>query len=140
MEPPADPADPARRSSFEDYEIPVPMTSAPRGGRRPAIITTAAIVLFVSAALNVLLVLAFRPSGSTATIFAILGALQLIGAVLVFSLHPLGRYAGLTLGALGVVLGIARATSDATSGLMAAAMNAFVIWAVIAAGPSFRRG
>jgi len=140
MEPPAEPDEAPRRSSFENYEVPVPITSPPRGGRRPAIVATAAIVLFVSAALNVLLVLAFRPSGSAAALYAVLGTLQLIGAVLVFILHPLGRYAGFALGGIGVLLGLARATDDAMSGLMAAALNAFVIWAVIAAGPSFRRG
>ena len=125
------------RSSFEDYEIPEPEAVVRRG--RPAIVSTAALILFVAALLNALYAFAFKPSG-IAVVFALsLGAAQLVGAVLVFSLRPIGKTAGLVLGTITIGLGVVRATADPTSGLMTMALGGFVVWAVIAAGPSYRR-
>jgi len=138
MDPTASPdpehGDRPARSSFEDYEIPAP-EQVQRVGR-PAVVTTAALVLLISAALHALAVFVFAQSPA----FLLLAAAQLVGAVLVFVLHPLGRPLALLLGAVGIVEGLAHTPTDATSGVMAIALNAFVIWAVVAAKASFRRG
>jgi hypothetical protein len=132
--PDPEPGDRPPRSSFEDYEIPEPEQVRRVG--RPAVVTTAALVLLISALLHALAVFVFAQS----PLFLALAAAQFLGAVLVFTLHPLGRPLGLALGAIGVAEGLAHTPSDATSGVMAIALNAFVIWALFATGGSFRRG
>ena len=44
------------------------------------------------------------------------------------------------MGGLGIILGLVQATSAPVGGLMSMALNGFVVYAVVAAGPSFRRG
>ncbi|HEX6843514.1 MAG TPA: hypothetical protein VF235_00215 [Actinomycetota bacterium] len=136
MEPRDD--EPARRSSFEDFENPVPAPSA--RPRRSGIVVTAAAVLAVNGLLNVLLVALFRPSGSIVWLYLALGALQVGAAVLVVLLRPIGRTLGLVLGGLGIVLALVRAPDDALSALLSVALNAFVLYALGVSGPSFRRG
>lgn len=134
--PPGSPDEPPRRS-FEDFEVPVP-TEAPRV-RRPAVVSTAALVLFIAGAMNALFVVLFEQAGSIGSLYLMLAAAQLIAAVLLMTMLPIGRMAGLVMGGLGVVLGVIQATSAATSGLMSMALSGFVIWAVAASGPSFHR-
>jgi hypothetical protein len=123
---------------FEDFEIPTPK-AAPARARRPAIVVTAAIVLLVAGVLNLLVVFLFKPTGASVWLYAALGGLQVLGAILVALLVPAGRTLGLVLAGLGIVLGIVRATDDAASGLMAIALNGFVIYALVAGAPSFVR-
>jgi uncharacterized membrane protein HdeD (DUF308 family) len=67
------------------------------------------------------------------------GIVELVGAVLVFLLHPLGRPVGIALGALGIVLGIVSAASSPANGLVSLALNGFVIYALASSGPAFKR-
>ena len=140
--PPSEPTpEPPRRSSFEDYEIPMPQqASAQRPLRRPAVLTTAAVVLIVAAAINLLFVVGFRPSAGLAALGVVLGVAQAIGAVLILVRHPAGYAVGIALGVVGVVLGLTRAGADALSALMTIALSGFVIWAVASNRSSFRRG
>jgi hypothetical protein len=139
VEPPATPPDePPRRSSFEDFEIPVP-AAIPRG-RRPAVITTATVVLAVAGLMNVLYVLLFGGSASQAVLFLLLGAAQLVTAALLVVMAPIGRTAALAVGGIGILLGFVQAIQAPTSGLMSMALNGFVVWAAFAGGPAFRRG
>jgi hypothetical protein len=137
-------SEPPHRNRFEEYEIEIPPSAPPaRAGRRarPAIVTTAAIVLLVAGLLGVLYVLVF-PHGEGAVIwpYLLLGVCQVVGAALVVLGLPAGRTLGFLLGAVGIILGLVRATEDATSGLMTMALNGFVIYALAAGGPAFRRG
>ena len=132
---------PPYSNRFEDYRIEVPTPQAAPNARRPAIVTTAAIVLLVAGLLGILYVVVF-PHGEGAVIwpYLLLGLCQVVGAALVVLGLPAGRTLGFALGALGIVLGLVRATEDATSGLMTMALNGFVIYALAAGGPAFRRG
>jgi hypothetical protein len=133
--PPQEPT-PGRR--FEDLDVPIPVPSSVR--RRNAVITTAAVILFVSGVLGLLTVLFFRPGGSGAVLFAILGVAQLIGAALVIALIPIGRPVGIVLACVGLAVGVSLATSSAVNGLMTMALHGFVIYALASNGPAFRRG
>jgi hypothetical protein len=134
----AGPPEEPKRSSFEDYEIPDPSTmSTPV--RRPAVLTTAAVVLVVAAMTNLLFVVGFGPDATTAAIAIALGIGQAIGAVLILLRHPVGYAVGIAMGAIGVVTGLVRAGDDAISALMTIALSGFVIWAVASNRPSFRR-
>lgn len=136
---PSQPPEPPRRSSFEDFEIPDPEALA-TPALRPAVLTTAAVVLIVAALMNVLFVVGFRPSANTAVIAIVLAIGQAIGAALILLRYPAGYVLGIIMGALGIVVGLARSGSDALSALMTVALSGFIIWAVASNRPSFRRG
>jgi hypothetical protein len=129
------------RSRFEDLsDLEVPVARPTRVGR-PAIVTTAAVVLSVSALMNAIVVIGFRPEGTSLWISAGLAVGQALGALLVVLLVPVGRPYGIAIGVVGVVLGLVVATDgSAGSGLVTMGLNGFVIYALAASGPSFRRG
>jgi hypothetical protein len=138
-DPPPEPDPSPSHNRFEDFEIPTPMAT-PRGrARRPAVVTTAAIVLLVAGLLNLLAVVLFRPSGTATVLFLLLGVAQFAGAILIVLLLPIGRTLGFVLGAVGIVLGVVRASDNATSALMSIALNGFVIYALVTGGPAFNR-
>jgi hypothetical protein len=124
-------------SDAERFELPEPLPSA-RRSRTPTLITASA-VLIVAAMTNLLVVVAFEPSGSAAIVHLGLGLVQAAVAALVLMLHPAGRMLGYALGALGVVMGVAGAGDNAVSALMAVLLNLYVIYAMAVSGPSFRR-
>jgi len=127
------------RNRFEDFEVPTPQ-AAPRRRHRPAVLTTAVIVLVVSGVLNGLFVVLFHPGGAAAWALAVLALLQLVAAAGVLLLRSAGRTLGFAMAAIGIVLGLVRAPAGAASALMSIALNAFVIYALVAAGPAFDRG
>jgi hypothetical protein len=131
-----------RRSRFEDLSDvtpPAPMRGRP--GRRPAIVTTAAVVLFVSALMNGAAAGLLSLEGSSLWVSAGLAIAQLVGAMLVALLLPIGRPLGIVLGVVGIVMGLSVALAGgATSGLITMGLNGFVVYALAASGPSFRRG
>jgi hypothetical protein len=144
---PMDPADrpapddaaPVGRSRYEDYDLSMPAPqAAPR--RRTPTIAVAALVLAFSGLLPLITVVAFRPSGSASLALLVLGVVELAGAWLVFLLHPLGRPLGIVLGVIGVALGVIAATDSPANGVVSLALNGFVIYALAASGPAFRRG
>ncbi len=125
------------REGFENFEVPEPMP-AKRGSRTPTLIT-AAVVLVVAGLLNLLVVAAFDVSGSRVFVHLTLGGVQIAGAALVLARQPVGRVLGVVLGILGIGLGIAGASGDAVSALMAVLLNAYVVYAMAVSGPAFRR-
>ncbi|MGE5226109.1 MAG: hypothetical protein ACM3OO_04470 [Planctomycetaceae bacterium] len=127
----------APRSRFEDLSVPLPAAAPIR--RRTPTVTTAALILLVSGALTLLTVFLLKPSTGLLPLFAVLGALQLLGGGLVIGLLPIGRALGLALGAVGVVVGLSLLGSNALNGLMTMALNGYVIYALASSGPSFRR-
>lgn len=147
-EPPSEPRTP---SSFERFEIPQPAPATTR--RRPAIVTTAAIVLLVSGLLNGLYVVLFLSSASSPELAGVqlsaglvegalllLAACQILAAALVVLLRPLGRGLGLAIAVLGLAMGLGEATGNAMNGLMTMAGYGFVIYALVAGKPAFDRG
>jgi hypothetical protein len=139
-----------RRSSFEDLsdlDAHVRSSAVPTG-RRTAILITATVVLFAGALFAVLYVVLLVPFASSsgasisggAIVFLITyGVAQVVAAVLVLLLLPAGRWFGILVGVIGIVLGLVRATSTPASGLVSILLSAFVIYALASSGPSFRR-
>jgi hypothetical protein len=130
---------PTGRSRYEDYDLEVPQPTAAPGSRTPTL-TVAAVVLGFSGLLPLLSVLAFRPSGDVAIVLVVLGIAELIGATLVFLLHPLGRPVGIVLGCVGIVLGIVTGRSSPANGFVTIGLNGYVIYAMAISGSAFRRG
>jgi hypothetical protein len=130
---PTDTGQPQRPSSLEDVEVPTPTPSRVR----PPLLTTAAIVLMVAGVMNALYFALFQPTGATAVIVVLVAIAQVMAATLVLLRHQAGFLAGLGMGGIGVVLGIARIPADAASGLITMALSIYVIWAVASNRPAF---
>jgi hypothetical protein len=141
-----------RRSSFEDLSD-VEMharSDAAATGRRTAILITASVVLFAGALFAILYVVLLVPfasssgaatvSGGTVALLIAYGIAQATAGVLVLLLLPAGRWIGIAVGIVGIVLGLFRASSTAVSGLVSILLSAFLIYALASSGPSFRRG
>src|SRR5262245_26614691 len=141
---PERPEAPSGRSSYEDFdlaELQAAQRRAPRPrARRTPTITVAAIVLAVSGIQPLLLVIAFRPGGSTGVAVAVWGVLCIVTAALVATLQPIGRPLGIVVGCIGVAIGLATARHSPVNGLIGVALTGFVIYACAVSGPSFRRG
>jgi hypothetical protein len=141
-----------RPSSFEDLsDLEVhAQRDAVATGRRTAIVTTAAVVLFAGALFAILYVVLLAPfasssatvtiSGGTIAVLIAYGAAQAVAGVLVVLLVPAGRWVGIVVAVVGIVLGLVRAASTPASGLVSILLSAFVIYALASSGPSFRRG
>lgn len=129
---------PSRFEDLSDIRVPTPARGRPG---RPAIVTMATVVLFVSALMNGIVVGTGLVDGSALWLSAGLAASQILGALLVALLVPIGRPLGIVLGIVGVIIGLAGAArGSAASGLVTIGLNGFVIYALAASGPSFRRG
>lgn len=141
MEPTPPEGDEPRRSRFEDLsDIQVPPPTARRDARRPAIVTTAAAVLFVSALMNGIAAALLSPAGATLWLMGCLAVAQLATAAMAVLLVPIGRPVGILVGAIGIAVGLSVAIDGATtSGLITMGLNGFVVYALAASGPSFRR-
>jgi hypothetical protein len=138
-----------------DWSVPTPRpaTGPPR---RPGAVTGAAGILIVAGALSLIvgllgmsgnrldLELPLLEGRSAERIFLVAlvvqGALALATGWLVLRLHPVGRILGIVLASLGIVAGLAQLRSTGTSGLLALALNAFVLYGLIAYGFVFRSG
>jgi uncharacterized membrane protein HdeD (DUF308 family) len=79
-------------------------------------------------------------SGGAVAVLIAYGIGQAVAGVLVLMLVPFGRWLGIVVGIVGIVLGLVRATSTPASGLVSILLSAFVIYALASSGPSFRRG
>jgi hypothetical protein len=145
--------EPPKVSRYERFDIPVPMPAkGPK--RRPAAVTTAAVVLLVSALFSALGIALLKVAGgsgyelagvhlsSTASsvLFLGLGGLQAITGVLVLMLKASGRSLGIALAVVGIVLALLGVASDAVNTLLSLALNGFVIYALGTSGSSFTRG
>jgi hypothetical protein len=150
---PGPPEEPPKISKYERFDIPVPVP-AKGPGRRPAVVTTAAVVLLVSALFYGLGVALLKMAGgsgtklagvhlsssSSAVLFLGIAALQAITGILVLALRPVGRSLGIALAILGIVLALLGAASDAVNTLLSLALNGFVIYALATSRSSFARG
>ena len=137
-----------QRSGFEDLsdlEVRSPAETVATG-RRTAILITASVVLFagtVFASLSLVLVARFTSgtaSGGAIALVIAYGVVQAIAGMLVLLLVPFGRWLGIAVGAVGIVVGAIRASTSPANGLVSILLSAFVIYALASSGPSFRRG
>jgi hypothetical protein len=150
---PEPPEGPPKVSRYERFDIPVPMPAkGPK--RRPAAVTTAAVVLLVSALFSALGIALLKmaggsgyelagvhlSSGASAVLFLGLGGLQAIAGLLVLMLNPAGRSLGIMLAVVGIVLALLGVASDSVNTLLSLALNGFVIYALGTSGSSFTRG
>jgi hypothetical protein len=145
--------EPPKVSRYERFDIPVPMPAkGPK--RRPAAVTTAAVVLLVSALFSALGIALLKVAGgsgyelagvhlssaASSVLFLGLGGLQAITGVLVLMLKASGRSLGIALAVVGIVLALLGVASDAVNTLLSLALNGFVIYALGTSGSSFTRG
>jgi hypothetical protein len=122
--------------------------------RRPGAVTGAAGILIVAGALSLVIGLMavsgdgldievpFADAGSVARVvgfvLVVQGGLSLLAGLLVLRLRPAGRVLGIVIACLGLVSGLATLRSTGSSGLLALALDAFVLYALLAYGFVFR--
>jgi len=68
------------------------------------------------------------------------GGLALLAGWLVLRLRPAGRVLGIVLASLGIVTGLAQLRSTGSSGFLALALNAFVLYGLLTYGFVFKTG
>ena len=118
-------------------------------------VTYAALILLISGALSVLFGIVSL-SGDTrllvpgdegviseevAALYLIVsGALLLVAGWLVLRLRPGGRVLGIVLASIGIVTGLVQVGSTGGAGLLAIALNAFVLYGLFTYGFVFKAG
>ena len=118
-------------------------------------VTYAALILLISGALSVLFGIVSW-SGDTrllvpgdegviseevAALYLIVsGALLLVAGWLVLRLRPGGRVLGIVLASIGIVTGLVQVGSTGGAGLLAIALNAFVLYGLFTYGFVFKAG
>jgi hypothetical protein len=143
--PPPPPWDPA-------HGVPTPR---PAPAQRPGMVTYAALILLISGALSVLFGIVSL-SGDTrllvpgdegviseevAALYLIVsGGLLLVAGWLVLRLRPAGRVLGIVLASIGIVTGLVQVGSTGGAGLLAIALNAFVLYGLFTYGFVFKAG
>jgi hypothetical protein len=136
-----------------DLDVPTPRALA-GPARRPSAVTGAACVLMLAGALSLVFGLMgitgdkvkidvpFLHGESAERIAAlglvVLGGLSLVAGWLVLRLRPAGRILGIVLASVGIVTGSAQLRSTGSSGLLALALNAFVIYGLLTYGFVFK--
>ena len=136
------------------FVIPTPMEAPPR---RPSVLTTAAVVLFVQAILHGLggaLVLSISSSPTTSqlipagtlrfsttdgVLLLILAALELIAGFLVLRLRGAGRILGLFLAGLELILGVVALVDGQGTAVVAIGIDLFLVYALATTGDVFAR-
>ena len=118
-------------------------------------VTYAALILLISGALSVLIGVVSL-SGDTrllvpgdegviseevaASYLIVSGGLLLVAGWLVLRLRPAGRVLGIVLASIGIVTGLAQVGSTGGAGLLAIALNAFVLYGLFTYGFVFKAG
>ena len=118
-------------------------------------VTYAALILLISGALSVLFGIVSL-SGDTrllvpgdegviseevaAFYLIVSGSLLLVAGWLVLRLRPAGRVLGIVLASIGIVTGLVQIGSTGGAGLLAIALNAFVLYGLFTYGFVFKAG
>jgi hypothetical protein len=118
-------------------------------------VTYAALILLISGALSVLFGIVSL-SGDTrllvpgdegviseevaAFYLIVSGCLLLVAGWLVLRLRPAGRVLGIVLASIGIVTGLVQVGSTGGAGLLAIALNAFVLYGLFTYGFVFKTG
>ena len=146
------PPPPPPTSPFGDH---VPTPQPARGpARRPGAVTGAAGILIVAGALALVFgLMAIRGDGvdvdvplldegsmarAVAVALLVQGGLSLLAGVLVLRLRPAGRVLGIVIACLGILSALASLRSAGSSGLLAFALDGFVLYALLAYGFVFK--
>jgi hypothetical protein len=148
---------------MDDIPPPPPTSAAPNvpvpraaPAKRPGALTGAGGILLLAGALSVV-VGAVGLSGDGLNIdtpflegdsaqraaellLLVQGALALIAGWLVLRLRPAGRVLGIVVASLGILTGVMQLRSSGSSGLLALALDAFVLYALFAYGFVFKGG
>ena len=127
----------------------------PAPAQRPGMVTYAALILLISGALSVLFGIVSL-SGDTrllvpgdegviseevaAFYLIVSGGLLLVAGWLVLRLRPAGRVLGIVLASIGIVTGLVQVGSTGGAGLLAIALNAFVLYGLFTYGFVFKTG
>jgi hypothetical protein len=133
--------------------VPVPKAAPPK---RPGALTGAAGILLVAGLLSVIVgTIGLVGEGLdidapffegesarrvAASLLLVQGALALVAGWLVLRLVPAGRVLGIVVASLGIVTGLMQLRSTGSSGFLALALDAYVLYALIAYGFVFDRG
>jgi hypothetical protein len=143
--PPPPPWDPGRG-------VPSPR---PAPAQRPAMVTYASLILLISGALSVLFGIVSLSgdarllvpgdegviSEEVAAFYLIVsGGLLLVAGWLVLRLRPAGRVLGIVLASIGIVTGLVQIGGTGGAGLLAIALNAFVLYGLFTYGFVFKTG
>jgi hypothetical protein len=144
-----------RPTSSPSDPFPDVPTPRPAPAKRPALITYAGVILAIAGALS----LAVGLMGLTgdrvnidapflegesgarvaAAVLVVQGALALVAAWLILRLRPSGRILGLVLAVVGIVSGLAQLGSTGSSGFLTLALDAFVLYGLLAYGYVFKQ-
>jgi hypothetical protein len=73
-----------------------------------------------------------------AVVVVIQGALALLAGWLVLRLRPAGRILGIVLVVVGIVSGLAQLSDTGSSGLLTLALDAYILYALLAYGFAFK--
>lgn len=146
------PPPPPPTSPFGDH---LPTPQPVRGpARRPGAVTGAAGILIVAGTFGLVFGLMaltgdgldievpFLDEGSMARAvgfgFLSQGALSVLAGVLILRLRPAGRVLGIVIACLGILSGLATLRTAGSSGLLALALDGFVLYVLLAYGFVFR--
>ncbi len=147
---------PADASSMVDDPFTPPTVPTPALGprRRTPVVTAAGGLLITAGVLTFLagLIVVLAGSGveidgepvgdaarTIATLATALGVIDVITGVLVLRLVPLARILGFGLAGLTVIVALITLAQGSSRSVLQLLMGAFTIWALVAAGPAFRR-
>jgi hypothetical protein len=135
---------------YEDLVDPMPSASSRPG--RPRAVTTAAVLLLVTAAFSTLGGLAMigyrgRAEGMFGTtsprmlavILIVLGVLDLLAGSLVLGQRRSGRVFALVLAGAGIIGALAQLGRGPSSGLVSLAIYGFILYALLVNGSAFDR-
>jgi hypothetical protein len=136
-----------------DRSVPTPRPVA-GPARRPGPVTGAAGVLLIAGALSLVfglmgvsddrvnIELPFLEGESAKRIaafgLAVQGGLAVVAGLLVLRLRPAGRILGIVVASLRILTGAAQLRSSGSSGLLALALDAFVLYGLLAYGSAFK--
>jgi hypothetical protein len=109
---------------------------------RPPLVQSAAVLLFVVGALNILGALPVIGLGGIGLLFGLLGiavgAAAIYAGVQILALREKGRAVGVGIAALGIVFGIYYITQGVTYAFIGLLINGFIIYALNQTRSSFR--
>jgi len=141
---------PPPHAGYEDWADRLPPGTDPSvAPRRPGVITTAGVLLLVSAGFSLLGALILLSSGarptlnglgsarSFAAVLVIIGGLHLTAGVLVLARSNRGRILAIVLASFGVLGALSQFGSS--TGFVSLAINGFVVYALATNGDAFRR-
>jgi hypothetical protein len=110
---------------------------------KPPLVTTAAILLFITGALNILSGISVIGLGGLGLVFGVLGiaigAASIYAGVQILALKEQGRTMGIVVAAIGIAFGIYYVANGYTPAIIGLLLNGFIIYALTQTKSSFSR-